>query len=732
MLGSESSQDFLILGRQLAHNGTHQEAQAAYYEAWRLAPSNIMPLVELAKHQRSWQEMEQAHLSLSQALEIDANNSYALLELGYLFHQTGQLMYALQYFKLALQQNPEMADAWHQLGRLLQQLERQEQAKEAYQEAVKLSPNDSVINNSLGLLYYFEGAFAQAIVFLQKSVDIKPDNGFYHLNLGMALLQGDESNSALVELARAVDLSSELAQEVYKIGEHFFLRHQFNLAIPFYKIALKGDIDQYLVHVKLARCIERECNMQEVLNHLNEAVKLNPERWLLRIYAGLLLPHVYHSHQDILDWRERFFSNLKMMFVELKEQKYPQSPQSTTLNSPVFQLAYQGIDNLELLESLSLFWRHLLKLPATSRKNLRKKKKRIGFLSCYFFPHSVTGTYLGLIRELARSGEFELYAFAVDEQKQNEVSQEIKELCKWHVLSPKTALPNLAKQVIEADLDVLIYPELGLEPITYLLSQARLAPVQAMLFGHPSSSGTRTIDFFLSPDCFEPENGEEHYTETLVRLSGFPFLHPRPKAPRESFNPSMVQLPTKGHIYLIPGTLFKVHPDHDALFQGILEQDPLAQIVLIKSSKSQWHTILKQRFERSLGKLAERIHFIPWLKKEQFYALLQYADVVMDTIHFGSGNVAFQAIGLGIPIISYSGAFARGRMVLGLYQLMGVRELTAYNKKAYIELAVRMATQKNWKNLKSAEVLKKSRRIFDNPEDYAALAKIIDRLRPAQ
>ena len=64
------------------------------------------------------------------------------------------------------------------------------------------------------------------------------------------------------------------------------------------------------------------------------------------------------------------------------------------------------------------------------------------------------------------------------------------------------ALPEdvpLARQIIaDADLDVLVYPEIGMDPLCHALAFARLAPVQCALWGHPVTTGIPTIDHFIS------------------------------------------------------------------------------------------------------------------------------------------------------------------------------------------------------------------------------------------
>ena len=65
---------------------------------------------------------------------------------------------------------------------------------------------------------------------------------------------------------------------------------------------------------------------------------------------------------------------------------------------------------------------------------------------------------------------------------------------------------------------VLLYPELGIDPVAARLAGERLAPIQCVSWGQPETSGFPTIDFFLSSELMEPEDAASHYTERLVTL----------------------------------------------------------------------------------------------------------------------------------------------------------------------------------------------------------------------
>src|SRR5262249_8425417 len=65
---------------------------------------------------------------------------------------------------------------------------------------------------------------------------------------------------------------------------------------------------------------------------------------------------------------------------------------------------------------------------------------------------------------------------------------------------------------------VLVYPEIGMDPVCAQLAAQRLAPVQCNSWGHPDTSGFPTLDYYLSSELMEPPDAEQHYTERLVRL----------------------------------------------------------------------------------------------------------------------------------------------------------------------------------------------------------------------
>ena len=68
-------------------------------------------------------------------------------------------------------------------------------------------------------------------------------------------------------------------------------------------------------------------------------------------------------------------------------------------------------------------------------------------------------------------------------------------------------------------LDVLVYPEIGMDAGVYFMAFTRLAPVQMVFWGHPVSQGHATIDYFVSSDLYEKYVDHGTYGSLVLGLN---------------------------------------------------------------------------------------------------------------------------------------------------------------------------------------------------------------------
>ncbi len=161
--------------------------------------------------------------------------------------------------------------------------------------------------------------------------------------------------------------------------------------------------------------------------------------------------------------------------------------------------------------------------------------------------------------------------------------------------------------------------------------------------------------------------------------------------------------------------MFKLHPELDSLFDGILRADLRGRIVLIAGHREYWTKIILNRLSDTLGENVKRVVVLPRQSGEDFHHLLKLADVVLDPIHFGSGVSAYETFALGIPLVTLPGGFMRGRIVYGCYRRMGITDCIAADADDYVRIAVRLGNDPKWCADIRRRILAANGVLFENP-----------------
>src|SRR6185312_8455044 len=342
----------------------------------------------------------------------------------------------------------------------------------------------------------------------------------------------------------------------------------------------------------------------------------------------------------------------------------------------------------------------------------RRPKIRVGLISQFFRRHSIGRTSGGFFAQLSRE-RFEVIAIFVDAPVGDEVSQAIQRDADRTLVVPKD-LERARAQIAALQLDILFYQDIGMEPFTYFLSFARLAPVQCVSFGHPDTSGVPNVDYFVSNDLYEPDGAQAHYSETLHLLHGLGSLayYERPllREPRKSR--AAFGLPADRPLYLCPQNLFKVHPDMDDLIAAILRRDPRGVVALVGGRVRSWSLRLRERWQASMPDVQQRIGFVPRTDPDSYLHLIACADVMLDTVHFNGMNTSLEAFAVGTPVVTLPTAFQRGRHTQAMYRRMGLDELVARDAAGYVDLALRLANDTSFRARISTSILERNAVLF--------------------
>jgi predicted O-linked N-acetylglucosamine transferase (SPINDLY family) len=363
-----------------------------------------------------------------------------------------------------------------------------------------------------------------------------------------------------------------------------------------------------------------------------------------------------------------------------------------------FRFTYHGQANTELNRALADVYakacpRLLWRAPQLDAWRMPEGRAKIGIVSRFLRTHSVGSVVLGLFEKLDRT-RFETVAIRLEPSPGDDTARAIDAAAGSVCEVPPGSLETAQQAVAALGLDVLFFADIGMEPLSYFLAFARLAPLQITWFGHPDTTGIAAVDAYVSWARFEVDDAQAHYTESLVMLpaSGNICHYHLPPAPDPQLSRAELGVADGEHLYCCAQQIFKVQPRMDRLFLAIAERDRLATIVLFEPAQSHLRTALERRLHALSPMLVGRVRFVPAMDMARYLRVLQLSDVVLDTVHFNGYNTTLEAISVGTPVVTLAGRLQRERFGLGLYAAMGFMDLVAESDADYVERACRLAS----------------------------------------
>jgi predicted O-linked N-acetylglucosamine transferase (SPINDLY family) len=401
-----------------------------------------------------------------------------------------------------------------------------------------------------------------------------------------------------------------------------------------------------------------------------------------------------------------------------------------------FYLAYRETNGRALLGEhgalcceLMHRWQEQERLRQPTRA--RRAVMRVGIISAHVHDHSVWSALVkGWVSGLDRS-RFEISLFHLGPQQ--DAQTEFARANVAHFETGARPLRRWAEAIGARQPDVLIYPEIGIDPTTLQLAALRLAPLQLAAWGHPQTSGLPTIDGYLSAQALEPPEAQAHYTERLIALPNLGCCYHAAAPQKAEMDPAALGIDPDAPLLLCPGTPFKYDPEHDALFPEIARRAPGARLVFFRHTPPSMSQALESRlrvaFARAGFDYERSVAFVPVLPRPAYYGLMRRSAALLDTIGFSGFNTAMQAVECGLPIVAYEGKFMRGRFASGILRQMHMDDWVAGDSARFVELAAQLANDGEKRREARARIEAARAPLFDDPAPVRALESVLVRER---
>jgi predicted O-linked N-acetylglucosamine transferase (SPINDLY family) len=687
-----------------------------------------------ANHTRAWNPAHRKPKFL-QALSQSPATFY--LQQGIVLEQAEDYAAAGQAWQQAIALDPDFLEPYHRLGNLVTAHGDPEQATLIYQASIARNPNNSVMYLDLGTGLLIQGRVEAAIAAYETGLAIDPQN-----------------NDLLNQLEFAQRLTPEQAHQF--AAAELFVRQRYDAAVIHLQalLTITPDLEVFSI---LATCYEKTKNDVAVvetcrsgiqffpsavnlhrqligaLTNLNQAeaaiaqatiaVQQFPDEPFFQVKQALTLPLLYQNEAEIGVWRDRFTQGLN----QLTQTPLPSDRtglQQALSDHTNFWLSYQNQNDLDLQIQYGQWFHQVTtdgQQPELQRPIILRKKLRIGYVSGCLWQHTVGKLIIGWWRQHDRH-RFEIYSYFLLNER-DDLNQEFRQLSdRWF---QSQDLAAICQQIRDDRLDVLVFPEFGMQALVSQIAVQRLAPVQCTSWGHPVTSGLPTIDYFLSSDLMEPETGETHYSERLIRLPNLGICFTAPKLAAPTKSRAHWGLSEAAIVYLSCQMLGKMLPQQDAIFAAIAQQVPQAQFVFIARPNPTIAAQFLQRLQRAFAAVdldaANHCLMLPPQNQADYWMLNQRSDIFLDSFGWSGGHTTLEAIACNLPVVTLPGEFMRGRHSYAILQQLGVTATIAQTPAAYIQIAVRLGQDAEFRNHLRQAIAQSHPNLYDDKTCVTAL-----------
>ena len=707
-------------------------------------------------------------------LQIQPDNGEILHLLGSIYYATGNYDLALEYFRKALSCMPDNKDIYYDLGNVFQEQSRIEEAMNCYEKVLLLDPEYIAAYINIGVILDDEGKLDEAIDTYRKALQIEADVDILNNNLGLALQEKGRFDEAVTYFLRATQLNPQYADAYYNLGNAYLGKRQFDKALDCYKKAIRWDPTWADAYYNQGIVLHEKERFDEALISYQKALQFKSDFAEAYLNMGIVYKKLDKSDEAVtafdkaLEYRPKYFLPLWSLCMSRLRSIYPDQSsieRSRTeyhdelvklhniisTGSPVdveiaaeavgkqnpFYLAYQGFNDRELQ---AIYGDMVYKIMSFNYPQFDKKlimpphlpgeKLRIGIVSGFFFDHSNWKIPIkGWVQNLDRR-RFQLFGYYTGEIKDRET--EIARQCFNRFLENVHSFEDICRSILQDNLHVLIFPEIGMDPTTIKLAALNLAPIQCNSWGHPVTSGYPTIDYFISSDLMEPSEADNHYTERLVRLPNLSMYYDPLAVPCATVDRTNFGIHGNSLLYLCCQSLFKYLPQYDEVFPRIAQHIEDCRFLFISSRNSvtteKFRSRIYQAFRRYNLSAEDYVVFLPQLDSKQYNEINCVSDIYLDSIWWSGCNTTFEAIYHNLPIVTIKGEFMRGRHSAAILAMMDLTETIASTLDEYVTLAVRLGQDPAHRKRISEKMASNKRLIYRDGACISALEDFLEKV----
>jgi protein O-GlcNAc transferase len=714
-----------------------------------LAPMDAPALLNAALERHRAGDVDGAARLYESVLAIQPDNIDALNLLGLTLHQRGRDADAIAPLERAVALQPAFAAAWLHLGTVLRRVNRPDDAARAYTRVSEIAPGSALGPMGLGQIAEFAGDRTTARRHYVEALKREPNHGGAHFAFGTLLASDGDLRGGLDFVRKSIALDPNAADHHLALAALLFVSGDGPGAVASFKQCLTlapAHLDAWASLIA-AHCAGSEAAAaQEALGAMEKHAPANDPRLdvargqvanlmgrpaaaiaalsrALRNMIGAVpdaklidVARVLAEQARGIDMvrRERLaaacdllgtllplfddYATADALFVTaaiLGRTRALKNRIAVSLYDPTLTLSERRAVHLDFGEGM----RDSADNPAAPWVRRAGEKIRIGYVSSDFRRHPVARSMRPLFHKADRARfAIQGYNLAFNE---DDVSREFAVAADgWHHLGARPDA-EIAEIVRKDGIDILVHVAGHFDENRPGLAWQRAAPVQVSLFD-AATSGIAAIDYLIADRHLAPKRGGEFFAERVFRLPNL-YIHPwlaeaRILSPRDAAAPvvfASFSNPTKlnGHTLETWARVLRA-VEGSTLLLGHARAMTEPEI----QTRFQWH------FAKA-GVAPARIAVRPYVPDLGAHlASYESVDVVLDPFPFNGSTSSFEALSMGIPVVSLTGETMMSRWSGAMLASLGLERCRAADPAAYVRVAQDIAADRVWREKLRAEL----------------------------
>jgi predicted O-linked N-acetylglucosamine transferase (SPINDLY family) len=551
--------------------------------------------------------------------------------------------------------------------------------------------------NIRGVVARRRGNRDAALALFREAGETDRDTAGYFVNQGRTLIEMNRAKEAILPLRRAVALRPHSGEANHNLGNALRLAGDIGGALRHYQLAATAepvpvqalaDLGNLLIRLEeieaaepwLAAALEREPDNVDALDGMGavelrqghaiaaerrhrRALELKPGSRVSRVNLAMALRY-QGRHGEAADLYRELLAGLP--------------PDDPAWSNYLFCLTFDADVTPEALYEAHRDWGRAMEAQAGPEQTFEEyepregRKLRIGYLSGDFRAHPVAHFILPVLAGHNRE-QVHVTCYANQTSNDDTTKRIRRRADEWrfvHSLDDDA----LAAQIRADRIDILIELS-GHTAGNRLAAMARrLAPVQMSYIGYAATTGLSRIDYRITDAATDPEGMERFYTEKLLRIPGgcLAYLPPKETPPVDTDKRSRGRPFTYGSF----NNLGKVTDQCLEAWMEILRRAPDTRLVLKapQLADPEMRDRLMARFIAA-GIDASRIDLLGHTKTQyEHFDLYNRIDLALDTFPYNGGTTTFEALHMGVPVVTYAEPGRPFRMGAGILEYAGCGE----------------------------------------------------------